>query len=86
MSSESFSLGNLVVVREDHHPYFWLVKRDGVVIDRDQYSNDIRERFDLGAYTPESTDIPLEELEKKIKEMAELEQAMSLYERSVEAG
>ena len=52
---ESFTLGNLLVVREPQYPYFWLVKRDGIVIDRDQYSNDIRERFDIGVYS--ATDV-----------------------------
>lgn len=33
-----------------------------------------------------SKNIPLEVLEERIEEMAELENAMSLYEHSVEAG
>ena len=48
---DSFTLGNLLIVREPQYPYFWLVKRDGIVIDRDQYSNDIRERFASGVYS-----------------------------------
>jgi len=48
---ESFILGNLLIIREPQYPYFWLVKKDDVVIDRDQYSNDIRERFDIGVYS-----------------------------------
>ena len=45
---ESFTLGNFIIEREPQYPYFWLVKDGNTVIDRDQYSNDIRERFELG--------------------------------------
>lgn len=48
---DKFKLGTLIVEREPQYPYFWLVKDSGVVIDRDQYSNDIRERFALGIYS-----------------------------------
>lgn len=50
MSKTKFTLGDLVVERDIQHPFFWLVKRDGKVIDRDQYSNDIRTRFEIGVY------------------------------------
>jgi hypothetical protein len=48
--TNNFTLGNLVVERELQYPYFWLVKKNGKVIDRDQYSNDIEERFEMGVY------------------------------------
>jgi hypothetical protein len=47
---KSFKLGDLTIKREPKYPFFWLVKRKGIVIDRDQYSNDIRDRFDRGEY------------------------------------
>ena len=50
MSKTRFTLGDLVIERDIKHPFFWLVKRDGEVIDRDQYSNDIRTRFEIGVY------------------------------------
>jgi hypothetical protein len=57
MKNESFKLGDLLVERELQHPYFWIVKRNSVVIDRDQYSNDIRERFDIGVYNDSRTKV-----------------------------
>lgn len=50
LRNNRFTLGSLVVERELQHPYFWLVKKNGKVIDRDQYSNDIEERFEMGVY------------------------------------
>jgi len=48
---DKFELGTFIVEREPQYPYFWLVKDNGIVIDRDRYSNDIRERFELGVYS-----------------------------------
>ena len=50
ITNSKFTLGNLIVEREPHFPYFWLVKKDGKVIDRDQYQNDIESRYEMGTY------------------------------------
>lgn len=53
--NQKFFLGDLVIEREPEHPFFWLVKRDNEILDRDQYSNDIRERFNSGEYNKKET-------------------------------
>lgn len=50
ITNSKFTLGSLTIEREPDFPYFWLVKKDGKIIDRDQYSNDIEERFEMGQY------------------------------------
>jgi hypothetical protein len=52
--SNYFTLGDLVVERESNWPYFWIVTRKGIQLDRDQYSNDIRERYEMGIYSDNS--------------------------------
>ena len=61
---DKFELGTLIVEREPQYPYFWLVKNGSVVIDRDKYSNDIRERFALGVYSATCSQRPQVETAK----------------------
>jgi hypothetical protein len=56
MKNDSFTLGDFIVERESKYPFFWIVKKDDIQLDRDQDLNDIQERFDLGVYDVDDVD------------------------------